>query len=379
MPKVQENVRLIVGGKTFRDWKSVEVTASSTESARSFTLDVAEGAIGLMNAEWVCKPGTECEIYAGSDLLLKGVIDDYEPSFSGTTHKIKVAGRSKSAHTVDSSANHRTGRFENKTIDQIANELGQQVGVRYRLTEQAGRISHFQLRPGETIHNAVERLTRDNQLMLTGMPDGSVEIGRARDDVMGQLVQGVNILEGKSKLSAKKRARTTTVRGQNANSTTGRQQRQEATVTDPTFTGNAGRTIIIVNERDATDEQLRRRARWDASRRAGEGTTSQITVVGWRNDKGQLWEPKKQVYVKSSFLKIDQNMAIKSVTYTQSADGGTTCALELVDPAALGGKKKGRSSSDAAHSTPAATSSTPAAPAPAAPAGETPMGTPGVY
>lgn len=373
MPQVKEQVRLVVGGKTFRDWKSVEVTASATEAARSFSLSVAEGAVGAMNVKWVCRPGTPCEIYAGNDLILKGVIDDYEPSFTSIKHDIKVAGRSKSAHTVDSSADHKTGRFENKSIEQIANELGQQVAVRYRVTEQTDRISHFQIRVGETIHNAIERLTRDNQLMMTALPDGSVEIGRANDKVMGTLIQGVNILEGKSKLSAKKRAKKTKVRGQSANSTTGRQQRQEAEVTDPTFTGEAGRTIIIVNERDATETQLRRRAQWDAARRAGEGTTSQITVVGWRNDRGELWTPKKQVYVLSPFLKLDQNMAIKSVTYSQTTDAGTTCTLELVDPRALGGKKSKKSKSDAAHSAPSAT---PPAPAPSGDGG---MGVPGVW
>jgi prophage tail gpP-like protein len=61
VPDVRETVRVVIGGKTFTDWKTVHVSAAKNESARSFTLDVAERAIGVMagpaDAEWVCQPG----------------------------------------------------------------------------------------------------------------------------------------------------------------------------------------------------------------------------------------------------------------------------------------------------------------------------------
>jgi prophage tail gpP-like protein len=69
-----------------------------------------------------------------------------------------------------------------------------------------------------------------------------------------------------------------------------------------------------------------------------------ITGQGFRDDGGQLWTPGFLVFVDSPFLNLAGDMAVESVTWTQGRKSGSTAALTLVDPRALGGQ--GRAGGD---------------------------------
>ncbi len=77
------------------------------------------------------------------------------------------------------------------------------------------------------------------------------------------------------------------------------------------------------------------------SRQRRAGTTAQITVKGWRDAAGKLWQPGWLIPVHVADLGLAQEMMIESVSYEQQDAGtgdGTVARLSLVDPRAYGGK-----------------------------------------
>lgn len=102
------------------------------------------------------------------------------------------------------------------------------------------------------------------------------------------------------------------------------------------------RPKIIVHETDATSQKLKERAERRAKRSAGFSRTADITVSGWRDRAGLIFEPHFLIGVMAPRLYIEGDMVIKSVTLTQSMNGdGTRAQLSLADPRALNGEAPG--------------------------------------
>ncbi|MCZ3290727.1 hypothetical protein NYZ69_19375, partial [Acinetobacter baumannii] len=57
-------------------------------------------------------------------------------------------------------------------------------------------------------------------------------------------------------------------------------------------------------------------------------------------EAGVLWEPGRLVFLRLPSERIEQDMRVESVTFTQSLQDGTTAELVLVDPNTTGAKSK---------------------------------------
>lgn len=340
-----EIITVQAGGQTYSDWTSVEITAGAAQAARSFSLETTEpDGLGL-----VLKPGTSVEIYAGGDLVLSGRVDDHDVSFDASSHRVSLAGRSHAADWIDGAADHPTGELRDVDVREIAAALDR-AGVGSIATAKLKKIPVHRVDTGETVFESVERAARGQGLLLVGIADGSVEIARgARGRHAGALEEGRSILSASGKMTLKGRASEVKVRGQGATGSGGRALRIEAIARDREVP--VPRPKIIVLEGDADPARARERALWQVRRAAGASRTAEIVVAGWRDMSGRLWEPAFLIPVASPLLHLDQDMAIKSVSFRQSNDEGTRAVLSLVDPRALGGEDSG-GESDAVWSVP---------------------------
>jgi prophage tail gpP-like protein len=74
------------------------------------------------------------------------------------------------------------------------------------------------------------------------------------------------------------------------------------------------------------------RADWEIRRRKGEGTKATITVNGWHQQDGSLWETNLMVPVEAPWLALNRELVISEVTYTYDERGERTqLALTLPD------------------------------------------------
>lgn len=346
-------ISLLLNGNQYFGWTSAEVTASMTDATRTFSVTMAEVNLGSLGESFWAAPGDEVEILADSITVLKGFINEYLPSFNESSHTVTITGRGKSQDSVDcSAAAHATGRFENMTVQGIANELAGIVSNTVDAEIVTPLVQKFQVNQGETIVGAISRLADSHGLSIMGNADGSMSLVRGTSS---NRYKGVYLREGAWPL---KSASATISDHQKFSSydmktqMSGAQNRfgtdaasEIATVTDATvrrFRPYVGLMSVAGDSQSAATA-----ADWRARRIAGKGVNVDATVQGFTY-AGEIWEPNKLIYLNSQMLKCDHELLIESVTYRED-ESGTRTDLKLVPPKSSkseGGRKASGSETD---------------------------------
>jgi len=328
----EEIVTVVVGGSRYSSWKSVSIGAAVKDAARSFRLEAA-CETGAAATAWTFRAGAEVDIYFNADLVLRGYVDRYQPRISERDASVTISGRSKSADMIDSSAEHKTGRFEKKNVKQIAEELDKfGVGVEVGDGVDLKTVPFAQLNPGETVFRTVERLTRSQGLAVMGRADGKIEIttgGKKRH--AGGIVEGENLKQGEADHNWSNRHSKYVVKGQRASGSTAENLEIEAEVKDESLPRY--RPTVIVIAEDTDKDRAKKFAEHTRNRAAGNALKATVTLQGFRDDGGTVWEPNRLIWTDSSFLQIQQDMLIETVTFRQDERGSMT-VISLVDPKA---------------------------------------------
>ena len=88
---------------------------------------------------------------------------------------------------------------------------------------------------------------------------------------------------------------------------------------------------MIHAEQKATTEYVTLRAQWEARSRAAKAKSANVTVVGWRQSDGNLWQTNRLVSVTSPSLGLYEDFLIGEVTY-ELTSSGMVAMLKLVRP-----------------------------------------------
>lgn len=351
-----ELVEMRIGGQSWSAWERVSVSASAKQAARVFAATVDDD----YTDQFAFNPGDPFILASNGETIVTGYLEVVDESADAKSHKIEIAGRSKGADTIDSSAVHATGELRNKTILDIARELDQQgVGFSSDIPNLP-KLDFFRVNPAETVFQSIERIARDQHLLLQGMPDGSIKITKGSSKrVNTAIVQGVTgIVSAARKEDASQKHSGYKVVGQRSlgSKLKGSIQIQQESK-DTSVKRN--RPKNLVSETDTDDARAKARADRERNRAFGYSVTATVTVQGWRDDAGALWVPNSIVYVRIPRIKCDMDLLIESVNFIKDSKEGSVAQLQLVHPAAHGspvgtGKrmspafKPGFSSSDAA-------------------------------
>lgn len=345
-----EIVTLKAAGLTFRP-VTIAIEIAMDEASRSFETKVKVPGMtqpqlldALANRPPVTIHARASDGYSlddrdGGDLLLTGFVEKRSPSLRSAESELPISGRSKTGDVVDSAADHDTGEFKNKKAKEVFTTLAgkQDVGVESDLDHPARPL--FRLRPGETIFTAAERWARAEGFAIGDTPEGKLKLAKAGTKRhAGSLTEGLNVVDASAVHDDSKRFGTVKVRAQAPSGYSPDELQIEAEATD---TVGGKRLKVIVPPEQIRKADARQRAKWHRDRAAGEGTTCEVTVTGWRDEDGRLWTPGLLVFTEIPSLGIVQDMLIKKVSLKQSdsESEGTQAALSLVDPRAFGGKK----------------------------------------
>lgn len=340
-----ETVTLVVGGQILSGFQEINITRSQKDAALSFAMKATNPAWAA--DAWALRQGADVEIRASGELMLRGQIDTYESDAEGSNREVRVSGRSKSAKVIDHPpAKHKTGRIENKTLLGAAKEFDE-FGVGFSADVPLSAIRKIQREPGETVWQTLDRHAKTRGLLLAGQPDGSIKITRGgKERQAGALIDGQPPVKRISvKFDQSKKRSPIVNRSQRALGVGKDSLRQEIQTYDETVGGY--RPAVIFNEPDVAESELKKRADWQRLRQNAASTAATFTVAGWRDQGGKLWTPGHLIYCSYPIERLDQDMQIESVTYTQNDREGTIAKLTTVDPATSGGKR-GKSKSDKA-------------------------------
>jgi prophage tail gpP-like protein len=329
-----ELVTVSAGSGIYSAFEDMEATAGFNEAARSFRLTIAAPGGGSATA-WAFACGTELSISSNGSLLVTGYVDRYQPKLNEHSQAIiHVSGRGKGQDAIDSSAVHETGHFENQTPLQIAQALDQ-FGIGFSSDQTMQPVPFYQVTPGETVFRCIEKLCRQEGLVLAGQPDGSIKLTKLQAASHTPLQEGVNCKGLEADHNWSGRHSHVIARGQRPVGTGAANLQIEQTATD----GSVGRyrphVLVIDGDTDPTRAMMR--AKYRIMREAGHSLKASVIVQSFRDDGGQLWTPGNTVFLDSDFLDVHQLMGVERAVYKQSRSGSVT-HLSLVDPAAFGGQ-----------------------------------------
>lgn len=320
---------------------TVSVRISAEEAARSFEAKIKHPT--LSQAEMIRRlKSAPCTIKAGPTLVLTGHIEKLAVRLAGDEKEIVISGRSKTGDAIDSSAMHKTGEFVKKTAPQVFAELAGPHKIKIETAISHVPVEVFRLRPGETVFKAMERWARKEGFSIGDTAAGNFRLIKdPKERHEGAISDGDNIpslRDASAVFDDSKRAARTQVKAQAPDGYKPEKLQIEQEAEDSPVRQN--RVRVIVPPESLSKDEARSRARWHRDRAAGAGTTAEVSVVGWRDRAGQIWEPGRLIFVDIADLGLSQTMMVESVDLRQAdaGSGGTSASLSLVDPRAYGGK-----------------------------------------
>lgn len=322
-------------------YKSITLTYSAEEAVRSASIDLLPASSGVPVV-----PGQSVTIKAGSDVLLTGYVRDVQPSHDANSRALAVNVVSRTVDATECSVDHPTGEVLAQDLAGIANAFDT-LGIGIESDGSLPAEPRHKLRTGETLFATIERRARGRGILIYDTPKGKLKLATKPEGThSGGLIWGENIEQASSSITEYGRHSEVRVRGQSTEGTDKQQLRPEAVAKDAGVTRK--RPLIIAHEGETTIDRIKKRADWQVKRGAGYAATASITVTGWRDRGGKIWNRNWLVHVDDPWIGIQGLMVIKGVSLTQDSEGqGTVAVLSLADPRALGGENPRGKTADA--------------------------------
>ena len=326
---------------TYRDWLTVEVSQSIDQGwMRNFRLTCAEPSDKLLQR---LLPGSRVDIaLAGQVVIQEGYIRQRQAAFDANRHAVQVVGYSKADATTRASAEAGTGQFRGYKIDAIANRLLKPHGLNFKVENgPEGWDTPFPnvvIRHGETPFDAISRLARQRGLWLRADASGNYVAGVREGGSAAMFEEGVNILSGNCTIEDPA-VDGVVVRSQIAGSDSlfGRKAAEiSAKASLGEKAGSLARKILA--EMPLGQKELQLRTNMEAAALAADNLRITLSYQGWLKPDGSLWELTDTATVRSPMLlplaDAQQELKLWGYTYSQSPEGQTTTAIELVNLAA---------------------------------------------
>jgi prophage tail gpP-like protein len=361
---------LLVNGMPYYGWTEVRVSRGLTRCVTDFDIAVSERWSGQAEP-WQIKPFVPCQIRIGTDPLLTGYVEIYDPQISGTAHAVRIKGASKTQDLVECRPDIQAGQFSGYTLAAVARAVSGLFGIGVVVDTPAADqvVQNAQMERCETAWSFLERLCRLAGVLATDDVNGNLVLTSAGTNrASGRLLEGVSILAGRATLSSNKRFSNYIVKGQSRIGCGGAdawggfgnigatapvapagavqtQLRAEATDRDvPRY-----RPFASIAESQMTPQQMQQRANWQRNYAYGQSLKATVTVVGWRQPDGRLWTVNEMIPVTSPSLGVDQDLLIAETKFFLDDHGGRRTELLLgpvegytPDPGQVRIHKKGR-------------------------------------
>ncbi len=334
---MSDEVRLNIAGARYGGWKTIRIVRSIESLAGSFSLGVSERWPGSPSSRPV-RPGAAASVDLDGDVLITGFIDTVRNQITADSHEVTIEGRDRAADLVDCSPDLDPAEWVNLNVLQFAQQIAGPFDVSVRADVDVGEnFPKISLNPGQTAHEAIEERCRYRELLPVSDGLGRLVLTRA-----GTARASTPIVEGSSDILAadatyshSDRFSDYVVRG----ASQGTAFNSGETVAAPRGVARdlevtRHRPKVIVPSSAADQARCQRRAKWEASVRAGRAARASFTLGGWRQPNGTAWSVNSLVSVRSQTLGIDTTMLITSVELTFDNQGRRT-KLDLVRPDAF--------------------------------------------
>lgn len=320
---------LKINSNTFQGWKAFSISKSLETISGAFALSITDKWDSKI---WPIKAGDECELFINEDKLISGYVDSVQTSVSKDDRVIEISGRDKTADLVDSSIDGMGPQFSSLKLEKLCETLCAPFGISVVLgtgVDTGAPLVNISSSVGETVFCLLEKRARQKGLLLIFNSDGALEITTpGKTFSLTALEQGKNIVSCSSQYDVKDRFSSYKVKGQNGfdeNGTGGFQTLGKATdVNVPRY-----RPLVISADTQTTNAEAKKRAEFEAITRAARAIKVSVSVQGFRQITGELWELNKIVRVIAPAIGVvDDELLISDITYSLD-DGGSVTTFGL--------------------------------------------------
>ncbi len=329
-----DRIQLRANGSIFEDWTTAKLTRSIEGLCGEFEFVITDKQ-GGQQTRWPIVPQDVAQIYLEADKMLTGYVETLTPSADDNGHSILVKGRDKTCDLIDCGIDWPPPKFGKIGLLALAKRLC--APFKIEVVDKAnttGIFSAFEINKGESVFEALDRACRlkgvypmtdaEGRLIFT---TGSIA------DASDELVWGDNIKSFSAPYDYKNRFRTYRVHGQSplapgdflgsqSGGTTGAVGKAE----DPEI--KRYRPIIIAAEGNISSAQAKKRAEFEVSHRKGLSQSITLTVQGWRQHNGDLWQPGLRVYVNVPPAYVKGTLIITECTWNKNPGATTTMTLK---------------------------------------------------
>lgn len=350
-----EDLYLLIDGVRHTGLLSIEWTVSATDALFRVTAGVSERPATVKAEDSPYPPltprGAEALLLAkGKDedeLLVTGWVRRTYGDVAKPAARRFLQIESKACDVVESAADGRKHgyRLKGKKLGQAAKTLYGEYKVPIHV-ETDSRSMDIAWQPGDRAFKVIEERARKAGLSQTGSGDGGIVLYKGvRGRHAGEFILGgeeANATTLQYEDSEIGQFSQTHYYGQRYKGGKGKNETDGYAIAE----NEAVRRLRIDIQRiehDFDEADLKERAEWDGRRAAGgdagNGTQVVIATPDWRDPEGKIWMP---AYIRRVFapdIEIDQDMALKTGSFSWSKDGHLA-RLTMVDPRSLGGKDK---------------------------------------
>jgi prophage tail gpP-like protein len=342
---MSDDLSLVVNSQTISGWQSIRVTRGIERCPNDFDILMTEHFPSEFIEDVVVRPGDECQVKIGDDLVLTGYVDREMISIDKGSHNLRIIGRGKCQDLVDCVAEWDGNQITGATALDISQKLASPYGITVSSAAFEDKlvqtpIPQVNLILTETAWEIIERTCRYRGMLAYENPDGNLFLSRVGDKKHSSgFSEGVNAQEAQAEYSMDKRYSEYHVYLQSIDTfqDVGTGGNEISVIKDENVRRN--RKMSIISEAGMLGSAIAiARGTWERNRR--EGRSSIITVVAdnWRDSEGMLWTPNMLVDLSFPTLKLPDDptpMLISEVTYNLTLENGTTARIVLMPPLAF--------------------------------------------
>jgi prophage tail gpP-like protein len=336
---------LEINGQLYRDWETVSVKIQILDNPqRSFRFTCSEGIPLVKNFALLrIRPGDICMVRLAGIPVVYGYVNTRQVFYDANRHYIEIQGVGKTDNLSYAGVAHKTMEFKNVNYEQYARALLKPVIPKINLIVKGGALPQMKfprlsVAHGTSIMEALEmplRALGNVQFGSTAMGDLVAHVAPTPGGDV--LVEGKNILEGREIIFNPAMAEKVFSPGQQPGTDKKYGGAANLEVAKKVMEGlNMYRPHIMPLEIPSFSENhLKGRTNMEQGVQDNDQVTVFATVHGWLKPSGGLWEEGKTVKVISPMLIMDDELKIKSATFTQDNAHGSRTVLECVNDKAL--------------------------------------------
>lgn len=316
---------LNVAGTQYAGWTGLRISLGITQLANSFNFMVTERWAGQTTPRPI-RNGQAAAVQFEGETIIKGWIDDVNPTYDANQHAVNVTGRDATGDLADCAAIYQSGSWSNRTIAQIAANLTSPFNVPVKvLTNVGAPFPNFRIEPGETVAECLDRASRFRGVLFMSDGLGNLLITQpALDQAPAALTLGGNVVLARGTSSWKNRFSKYIVKAQMM----GTDEAFGEMAAGPTASAldnvvTRYRPKITMAEEQADQAACQIRANWERTVMAARSQQIVYTVKGWKAN-GKRWKPNALVTVNDAYMGISDTRLITQVDYVQDANGKST-------------------------------------------------------